>query len=239
MELTGKHVVIVGGSSGIGLETAVLVRQAGADVTILARRADRLKQAAKIIGGEVRAEPLDMQDEAAVANWFSRFDAIDHLVVTASAALHGKFEEVPLDQVEALFKSKFLGPYRLVRAALPKMREGGSIVLFSGALSRRPSPNAAALSSINAAVEALTRALAKELAGRVRVNCISPGMTRTPAYDGIPEPTRSAMYENAARTLPVGRVAEPREIAEGVMLLLSNAFMTGSILDIDGGRSVS
>ena len=239
MQLTGKHVVIVGGSSGIGLETAILASKAGAEVTILARRADQLKTAAEKIGGNVRAESLDMMDEEAVATVFGKIGAIDHLVITASTAVHGKFEDVALDKVESLFKSKYLGPYRLARAALPKVREGGSFTFFSGALSRRPSLNAAALSSVNAAVEALTRALAKELAGRVRVNCVSPGMTRTPAYVDIPPVALKTMYENAAKTLPVGRVAEPQEIAQGVILLMTNGFMTGVILDIDGGRSVS
>ncbi len=241
MTFEGKHIVIVGGSSGIGLETAILARKAGAKVTILARDQAKLWASTEMIGGGVAAQQLDMMEHDAVSQWFAGLGAntIDHLVVTASTAVHGKFEEVPLDQVEALFKSKYLGPYRLARAALPNMCEGGSFVFFSGALSRRPSLNAAALSSVNAAVEALTKALARELGGRVRVNCISPGMTRTPAYAGIPETALNTMYENAAKTLPVGRVAEPLEIAEGVMLLLSNGFMTGTILDIDGGRSVS
>ncbi len=118
------------------------------------------------------------------------------------------------------------------------MRPGGSITFFSGVLSRRPGRNAAGLAAVNAAVEGLTRALALELGPDIRVNCLSPGMVDTEAYAAMPEQRRAAMLAETGASLPVRRTGTPEEIADGVLALASNGYITGHVLDIDGGHMV-
>ena len=128
--------------------------------------------------------------------------------------------------------SKFWGPYRAIKAA--QMQPTGSITLFSGVLSRKPSPDMVAVAAINAAVEGLGRALAVELAP-VRVNVISPGLVKTAAYDGMSDEQREGIYQTAAAHLPVRRVGEPEDIADMALQIMTNPYLTGAVLDIDGG----
>lgn len=116
--------------------------------------------------------------------------------------------------------------------------KGGSITFFSGVLSRRPSAGATGLGAVNAAVEALAKGLALELAGRARVNCISPGMVATEAYAAMAEDAREVMYAQTGDRLPVGRVGQAESIAQAVVMAMTNGFLSGSILDVDGGHLV-
>jgi len=165
-------------------------------------------------------------------------DGLDHLVISASQAAHGAFLDVTEDRIEAMFASKFMGPYRVAKAMAPRMRAGGSITFFSGVLSRRPGRNVSGLAAVNAAVEGLTRALALELGPNLRVNCISPGMVGTEAYAAIPEDRRAAMLAETGASLPVGRTGAPDEVAAGALMLAGNGYVTGHVLDIDGGHLV-
>jgi NAD(P)-dependent dehydrogenase (short-subunit alcohol dehydrogenase family) len=240
--IAGKHVVIVGGSSGIGRATAEAVLRLGGRVTIIARDATRLEAAAAALRslGPVDLASLDMTDDVRVASWFASLSlgSVDHLVVTASSAAHGAFAEIAVDRVREVFASKFFGPYVVARACLPALAEGGSITFFSGVLSRRPGLNCSALGAVNSAIEGLTRALALELGPRLRVNCCSPGMVRSEAYEHVPIERREAMYEATGESLPVGRVGLTYEIADAALFLMSNTYLTGQVLDIDGGHTV-
>lgn len=233
---------VVGGSSGIGFAIAKAVLRVGGSVTIGARNADRLNAALVDLGQLDRAEArvVDMTSPASVNAFLAPFEdgTLDALVITASEVVHGPFADTDPEAVAAMFASKVLGPYRAARAALPKLAKGGSITFCSGVLSRRPQRNAAGLSAANAAVEGLGRALALELGPDVRVNVLSPGMTRTDAYAGIPPAARDAMFERVASSLPLRRVAEAEDIAEAALLLMTSPFMTGHVLDIDGGHLI-
>ncbi|MEO0360950.1 MAG: SDR family oxidoreductase [Pseudomonadota bacterium] len=235
-DLKEKHVVVVGGGSGIGRAVATAAREAGARVTISSRDRAKLDRAAAEIGAAVA--PVDMTDADAVAAWAEGLGPIDHLIVSASSAARGPFAELDISAVKAMFDAKFFGPYAVAKAALPKMREGGSITFFSGVLSRRPGTGASGLAAVNAAVEGLSRALAKELGPKLRVNTISPGLTRSDAYAAMPEDARAKMYADVGAALPVGRVGEVEDVAAATLALATNGFVTGVVFDVDGGHMV-
>ena len=242
----GTTTLVVGGSSGIGHAVARTLLALDGRVLIASRSAAKLASArdrlvaggADAAGIETRA--VDTTDPAGVDALFAGLEpgSLDHLVVTASRSVHGPFADVPVADVEAMFASKFFGPYRVVKEALPTVRDGGSIALFSGVLSRRPGVNTVGLGAVNGAVEALARGLALELGPRVRVNCISPGMVRTEVYDGMPAERREAMYAATGASLPLGRVGEPDEIALATVAALANPYLTGQVIDIDGGHTI-
>ncbi len=241
MRFEGQKILVVGGSSGLGRATTAAFLEAGADVWIASRNSKKLTDAKEGLGGGDRVQTLslDMTDANDIAALPASLPSkLDHLVISASTAAHGPFADLPVDDVEAMFASKFLGPYRVAQTLLPIMNDGGSIVFFSGVLSRRPGFNVAGLASVNAAVEGLTRALALELGPKLRVNCLSPGMVETEAYAAMPEDRRSAMLTETGASLPVRRTGTPEEVADGVLLLASNGYMTGHVLDIDGGHMV-
>ncbi|MEE4113827.1 MAG: SDR family oxidoreductase [Desulfobacteraceae bacterium] len=235
--LDNKTVVVIGGSSGMGLAVATKSSQSAARVVIASRSQDKLKAAADQIGGDVHWQVVDTMDETSVADLFERLGAIDHLVIPGSSVKTGALREMPL--VDGLFtmQSKFWGPYLCAKYA--RINPGGSITFFSGILSRRPGRNDAVLASVNAAVEAMGRALAKDLAP-VRVNVISPGMTAgTGAYLKMPETAREGMFAAIAERLPAGRVGRPEDIAEAALMLMTNGFITGVVLDVDGGGLIA
>jgi len=235
--LKGQTVVVIGGSSGMGLAVAEKSIQSGARVVIASRSRDKLQAAAGRIGGDVHWQVVDTTDEASVADLFERLGAVDHLVIPGSSVKTGPLGELPLADAQFTMQSKFWGPYLCAKHA--RINPAGSITFFSGILSRRPGLNDAVLASVNAAVEAMGRALAKDLAP-VRVNVISPGMTAgTGAYLKIPEAIRERMFSSIAERLPVGRVGRPEDIADAVLMIMTNGFITGVVLDVDGGGLIA
>jgi len=235
--LKDKTVAVIGGSSGMGLAVAQKSSQSGARVIIASRNQDKLKTAAAKIGGDVHWQVADTTDEASVSDLFERLGAVDHLVIPGSSVKTGAFREMPLADGLFTMQSKFWGPFLCAKYA--RINPGGSITFFSGILSRRPGRNDAVLASVNAAVEAMGRALAKDLAP-VRVNVISPGMTAgTGAYLKMPEAAREEMFAAIARRLPAGRVGRPEDIADAVLMLMTNGFITGIVLDVDGGGLIA
>ncbi len=226
-----QKVAVIGGTSGMGLAIAKLAASRGAHVTIGSRSADKVQSAAAELG--VAGHAIDTTDEDSVRAFFAAVGTLDHLVVSGSSTKTGTLADLPLADAEATFRSKFFGPYLCAKHA--KLDPTGSITLFSGILSRRPGHNDSILGPVNAAVEALGRALARDLAP-VRVNTISPGMTRgTSAYLGMPEAAREGMYASIAEALPVGKVGTPEDLAEATLSLMTNPFITGVTLDVDGG----
>ncbi|MGR3503972.1 SDR family oxidoreductase [Pseudaestuariivita sp.] len=236
--LAGRYVVVLGGGSGMGRATAGLAARQGAEVTLASRTAAKLDAAARSMPGNVHTAPVDMTDESCVRRWAAGLGPVDHLIISASSAVHGPFAEVATDDVRAMFEAKFFGPYVAAREVLPYIVKGGSITLFSGVLSRRPGAGATALGAVNAAVEGLVRGLALELGADVRVNGVSPGMVETEAYAALPEDRRQAMYAETGKRLPIGRIGQPEELAPAILLAATNTYMNGHVMDIDGGHMV-
>ena len=235
--LKNKTVVVIGGSSGMGLAVAEKSARSAARVVIASRSQEKLKAAAAQIGGDVHWQVVDTTDEVSVSDLFERLGTVDHLVIPGSSVKTGALRELPLADGLFTMQSKFWGPYLCAKHAC--INPNGSITLFSGILSRRPGLNDAVLASVNAAVEAMGRALAKDLAP-VRVNVISPGMTAgTGAYLKMPEATREGMFESIAQRLPVGRVGRPEDIADVALMLMVNGFITGIVIDVDGGGLIA
>ena len=233
MQLAGKKVVVVGGSSGIGYSTAGLAKAEGAEVVIASRNADRLKAAADKLG--VKAIVADVTSDDSVVKLFKACGQIDHVVVTAAQLRPGPFKTVSMEDSRATMEGKFWGAWRVARVA--EIRKGGSLTLVSGFLSIRPRPNAAITAAANGALESLTRALAIDLSP-VRVNCVSPGLIDTPIRAAMPEVARKDMLAKAAAALPVGRIGEGEDIARQILAFMTIGFATGSVVYIDGGALI-
>jgi NAD(P)-dependent dehydrogenase (short-subunit alcohol dehydrogenase family) len=234
MMLKGKKVVVVGGSSGIGLSTAELAKAQGAEVIIASRNADRLNAAAAKLG--VTAIPADVTSDESVVSLFRACGPVDHVVVTAAQLRSGPFKTVSMEDVRSTMEGKFWGAWRVARAA--EIRAGGSLTLVSGYLSIRPRPNSAIVGAANGALESLARSLALELAP-VRVNAVSPGIIDTPIRAAMPEAARLDMLAKTAAALPVGRVGAGEDIARQILAFMTIGFATGSIVYIDGGALIT
>ena len=234
MLLAGKKIVVVGGSSGIGLSTAEMAKHEGADVIIASRNIERLDAAADKLSAI--AIPADVTSDESVAKLFRACGAVDHVVVTAAQLRTGPFKTVALEDVRATMEGKFWGAWRVARSA--EIRPGGSLTLVSGYLSIRPRPNSAIVSAANGALESLARSLALELAP-VRVNAVSPGIIDTPIRAAMPEEARRDMLAKTAASLPVGRVGAGEDIARQILAFMTIGFATGSIVYIDGGALIT
>jgi NAD(P)-dependent dehydrogenase (short-subunit alcohol dehydrogenase family) len=228
--LAGTRVVVIGGTSGIGLAVAQAALAAGAAVTVASRNvgrmADELPQATAL--------SLDVTDGPAVEQAFASVGELDHLVCTAASGFPPGLLRAPEEDVRALIESKFWGQYRCARAAAPRIRPGGSITFTSGIRSRRPVNGTGAFAVANSAVEGMARALAVEIAP-VRVNAISPGAVDTPLFAAMPADVRERRFAQMAAQTTVGRIGTAEDIAAVVLMLMRNGFTTGTVIDVDGG----
>jgi NAD(P)-dependent dehydrogenase (short-subunit alcohol dehydrogenase family) len=234
--LRDSTVVVVGGTSGIGLEVARAASLSGAHVTAVGRTEDRARTAAAELGARATVRTLSMGDEAAVQSFFAAMTAVDHLVITAGALAFGKIVDTDMAAVRSVFDDRFWGAYHVVRYAVPLMPASGSITLFSGNLAVKPQPGASVVSAAVAAIEAFGRALALELKP-IRVNTVRSGAVDTPLLRRRPD------YDDfAARlssSLPVGRIGAPQELAHAVLFLMTNPYTTGTVLQVDGGALIT
>jgi NAD(P)-dependent dehydrogenase (short-subunit alcohol dehydrogenase family) len=237
MKLAGKKIVIIGGSSGIGLATAKAAASEGAEVIIASRSEEKLRRARNQIHGEVAALSVNVMDESSVKSFFSKVAEFDHLTTPGSEAAMGLFLDLDTKAARKAFESKFWGQYQAAKYGAPLIRTGGSITFFSGIWSRRPVLGSSVIAAINSAIEGLGRALATELAP-IRVNVVSPGIVDTPIYSGMAAADREGMFREAAASIPVKRIARPEEIAQGVLYLMTNEYTTGTTLFVDGGRTL-
>jgi NAD(P)-dependent dehydrogenase (short-subunit alcohol dehydrogenase family) len=225
----------------MGLAIAEAAVDEGAEVAIAARGAERLEEAARNLqargGREVMRRALRIEDRAAVRLLFADFGPFDHLVLPGSTVPPVVYGDLDDDVARASFDSKFWGPFWAVFDAMEHMRSGGSVVLFSGVASQRPVPGYVMGACINGALEAATRSLALELGpAGLRINTISPGFIMTPLFEALHEPEDvAARLADAEERLPVGRVGTPAEVASAALLFMTNGFVTGQILTMDGG----
>jgi NAD(P)-dependent dehydrogenase (short-subunit alcohol dehydrogenase family) len=235
MSLENKKIVVVGGTSGMGLATAKSLADANAQVVIASRSLEKLASAKAHIGRPVETHALDIRDEKQVAGFFRSLGAFHHLVIAAADAVAGPFLDLEIRKAQEFFDSKFWGAYRVARYGAPHLSKDGSITFFSGAASQRGTPGLSAGSAINAAVEALGRTLAVELAP-IRVNTIAPGLIETPVWRGLmAEEQKQALFKDAVARLPLKRIGRPEEIAHTVRYLIENTYTTGSVLFPEGG----
>ena len=234
MTISGSRVLIIGGTSGIGLAVAAAVADRGATPIVASRRPASVETA---LAGLPAAEgaTVDLADDASIAALLAQHGPFDHLAYTAGEPL----ELVPLSELtsavaRSFFQTRFLGAIAAVRAVAPVLRAGGSITLTSGTAADRPSAGWALAASMCGAMNALTRALAMELAP-LRVNAIAPGIVRSPLWSGLSEQDRSAMYDNVAATVPLGRVAEVEDVALAYVYAMEQVHGTGTVITVDGG----
>ena len=233
MSLEGKSIIIIGGSTGIGLATARLAVAQGARVTITGRSPDKLEAAQKELG-QVRTLQGDVTDEADVGRHFSELGAVDHVFVSAGSVTMGEVCSTDLAVFRAGMEERIWANLYVIRAARPKMKSG-SFTLMSGIRADRPVKGTVMTTVGVAAVEALTRALPGELAP-VRVNCVAPGWTDTPLVRGLLGESYDEVIGQAAAGLPGKRIGTPAEVAQAVLMLMANEYIDGEVLHIDGGE---
>lgn len=232
LSLKNKKVLIVGGSSGIGLGTAQMTAEAGANVTIVGRDQKRLDDALKSLPKGVVAKTLDATSDAQVDAFFKAEPNWDHVVASAGAGGRGKLADIPMDKAMAAMDGKFWAYFRIARAV--KLPPDGSLTFVSGLLSQKAASGAALVAAVNAAVEGLTGSLALDFAP-ARVNTICPGAVDTPLWDQLAPDARKALYEKVAATLPARMMGKPEHIAHSIMMVMVNPYITGTVMFIEGG----
>lgn len=235
MSLVDQRVVVIGGSSGMGLATARAAAEAGASVTIAASGKERLDAALAELPDACEGFVADVRDEANVAALFEHVGELDHLVYTAGDAPHQQpLTDLSLDDAQLGFYVRYWGVVSAVKHAAPRIRPGGSIVLTSGIIGVRPTPGAALAAGSVGAVEGLARGLAVDLAP-VRVNTVRPGPVHTPMWDGLPQPQLDAMVAAFTERTLTKSVGEADQVAATNIYLMENRFVTGAVITVDGG----
>lgn len=233
--LQDKRVIVLGGSSGIGLEVARQAASLGASVVIASSSAERVQKAVESISGGAQGQAVDLSDERAVASFFSNLGTFDHLVFTAGDSLHlHDLAATDLQQARHAFELRYWSALAAVKYGSPHIHKGGSVVLTTGIAGQRPRKGWVIAASVCGTIEALTRALAVELAP-IRVNAVSPGVVRTNLWQSMSAPERESLFESVGKILPVGRVGEAHDIAQAYLFLMQEGFSTGQTVVVDGG----
>jgi NAD(P)-dependent dehydrogenase (short-subunit alcohol dehydrogenase family) len=235
MTLKDKRIVILGGTSGLGFATAEAAAREGASVVVVSGTQDRVSRALAALPAGSEGHVADLTNEEQVSSLFDRIGAFDHLVYTAGDwLLLGDFASTSLTDARRAFEVRFWGAVTAAKYGSPHIRPGGSIVLTTGIASARPFKGWVVPASILGSMEALTRALAVELAP-IRVNIVSPGVVKTAMWDKLPDDARESLYGDVGAKLLVGRVGEASEVAETYLYLMRQSFSTGQVVVVDGG----
>lgn len=235
-DLDRRTALVIGGTSGYGLATAEQLADRGARVIIAGRSQERL-QAALASNGAFSGAQADLTDSASVARLAESFGGVDFLVVSAAQVPSGRILESDLDALRPAVESRLFGAVRAIAAFAPLMPEDGAIVLFSGGAARKAFAGESMGSASCGAVESLVRTLAVELAP-LRINAILPGSAMTPLFSDFFGERATEAAASIAASLPLNRLADPAEIADAVLWLLTNSYVTGSTLVVDGGQSI-
>ena len=235
MSNAGRRIVVIGGTSGIGLATAEIAAKSGADVVVSGRDADKMRAALDQLGRSVRGELFDAANRTALDAAFKRIGSFDHLVLAASGGKGaGPFASISMADLLSGFEGKFWVQWNCAQAALPYISKNGSITFIAAASARTANPATSGLAAINGALCAMVLPLARELAP-IRVNAVSPGVIDTPWWNSRPKEMKEAFFSASAKSLPVGRVGTADEVGKALLALIENGFITGVILDVDGG----
>jgi NAD(P)-dependent dehydrogenase (short-subunit alcohol dehydrogenase family) len=231
--LRDKTVVVVGRGSGIARAVTLLARSEGARVIAAGR--DQAKLASAYDDSGISAEAVDITDDESIAALADRVGAVDHVVSTASARARGNLADLQRDNLRQSFDTKVIGPTMLAKYFAPRINPGGSFVLFSGVHAFKLNVGYLGVGITNGAVDFLTRWLAVELAP-IRVNAISPGVIDTGAWDAMGEDGKREYFKHIAAKNPAGRIGTTDDVASAVLFAMTNSFMTGVTLKVDGGE---
>jgi NAD(P)-dependent dehydrogenase (short-subunit alcohol dehydrogenase family) len=231
--LKDKTVLIIGRGSGIARAIALAVSEDGGRVIVAGRHPDDL--AGSYRGTDIGAEQVDVTDESSIAALASRIGTVDHVVCTASARARAGYADLTASLVNASFGTKVTGPLLLAKHFAGNLAPGGSFLFMSGATALKPAPGMLAVAATNAAVDAITAGLAVELAP-IRVNAIAPGIIDTGAYDALGEERKVALFKARSATNPARRIGTADDIAVAALALLTNGFVTGVSIPVDGGE---
>jgi len=237
MPLSNKIVVVVGGGSGIGLAVAKQAHAEGANVIILGRTLAKLEQAKGLIGKNVKAIATDAMDETAISQVFAEIGTFDHLFISAQDASTAPLSETKMEKLRSTLDSKIWGALHVVKHGISQIRADGSVTFISGLAGRRGYPGFAVAGAANAGIEAVARNLAVEIAP-IRVNTVCAGVIDTEMLDKVFGEQRGEIVEAIAEKLPVKRIGKPEEIADAVLFLMGNGFITGATLLVDGGDAL-
>lgn len=233
--MSQQHIVILGGSSGIGLACARELLAAAHRVTLAGRDPQRLARAAQTLQGDLATLELDAAATDGLEDAFARIGRFDHLVLALGSGKGvGPFASISLAEVRLGFEEKFFPHFAAAQAALPWLRSDGSITFVSAVTAQAALPGTAGVGAANAAIAALVPILAAELRP-LRVNAVSPGVIDTPWWDFLEEAQRMALFAEYAAKTPVGRVGQPEDVAQAMALLITNGFISGQVLTCDGG----
>ena len=235
--LKDQTVLVVGRGSGLARAIALAALDAGARVVAAGRNQETLPAAYASEPG-VSTEMVDLTDEASIAALGERLGPVDHVVSTASARVRGRIANLDRDAVRLSFDTKVIGPLMLAKHLAPRMREGGSFVIFSGVAAAKIAVGTMGVAITNAAADTLARSLALELAP-IRVNAISPGVIDTGAWDALGERGKADYFADISARNPARRIGTPQDVAQGVMFALTSTFLTGQTLHIDGGEPLT
>jgi NAD(P)-dependent dehydrogenase (short-subunit alcohol dehydrogenase family) len=235
--LDGQTILVIGRGSGLARAVAVAARDAGAKVVAAGRDQDALA-AAYTDEPDVSTETVDLTDEASISALSGRLGSVDHVVSTASARARGRVPDLDRDAIRLSFDTKVIGPLMLAKHLAPQINPGGSFVIFSGVAAAKIAVGTLGVAITNAAADTLARSLALELAP-IRVNAISPGVIDTGAWDALGEQGKAGYFADISARNPARRIGTPDDIAAAVLFALTNTFLTGQTLHIDGGEPLT
>jgi NAD(P)-dependent dehydrogenase (short-subunit alcohol dehydrogenase family) len=234
MSLNNDRVLVIGGTSGIGLAVGKAAADRGATVIVVSRRQTSVDRALNELPAGASGAVVDLADPAGLSRFADELGAIDHLVFTAGDSLElAKLADLTPEVISGFFTTRLIGALTAVRVFAPHVSEGGSITMTSGTAAYTPQFGVLPV-SICGAMNAATTALAFELAP-IRVNAVAPGVVRTPLWDSMAPADRDGMFAAAAQTLPLGRIGEVEDVALAYVYCMEQKFGTGIVLTVDGG----
>jgi NAD(P)-dependent dehydrogenase (short-subunit alcohol dehydrogenase family) len=235
--LKDQTVLVIGRGSGLARAIAFAAVDAGAHVVVAGRDQEALR-AAYADETNVSAETVDLTDEGSIAALGERLGSVDHVVSTASARARGRIADLDRDAIRLSFDTKVIGPLMLAKHLAPRMNKGGSFVIFSGVAAAKIAVGTLGVAITNAAADTLVRSLALELAP-IRVVGMSPGVIDTGAWDAFGAQGKADYFADISARNPARRIGTPEDIAQGVLFALTNTFLTGQTLHIDGGEPLT